>query len=161
ATAALAFLAKGKIDTVQSTLKDTKGSLTRTQGDLQTTKNDLKKTTEERDAANTKAEETQKTLDTTKTELTGVKGEQEAAQTAATAKETEITELKDKLAKATAPVVPGEKSEDPRLAPLQAEVQTAKAAEAEAKMMLEKTIAQGKDNEAKLGELQKKEQDRE
>ncbi len=161
ATAALGFLAKGQVDKLQSSLKDTKGSLTRTQGDLQTTKNDLKKSNEERDASNMKAEEAQKNLETTKTDLNKATSDLQAATAAGTAKDTEIADLKDKLSKIPSPTNPANPVEDPRIAQLQTEVQTAKAAEAEAKMLYQKKVDESKDNEVKLADLQKKESDRE
>jgi len=160
ATVAVGWLAKGQVDKLQSSLKDTKGSLARTQTDLQKTKNDLTKTTEERDAANTKAEETQKNLDAKTTELTGVKGELDTAKTNLTASASEVERLNKEIENLKKPGPDNPKGDDPRIASLQTELQTAQAATAEAKMLYEKKVAESRDNEVKLGELQKKEQDR-
>jgi hypothetical protein len=161
ATAALGFLAKGNIDKLQSTLKEKSSSLTKTQGDLQTSKNDLKKSNEERDAANTKAEETAKNLDQSKKDLDTAKGELDTAKTSVTGLTADLAKANEELEKLRKPAVAGGPSEDPRIAPLQAEVQTAKAEAAEAKKVLDLTIAQGKENEIKLAEATKRERDRE
>jgi len=160
ATAALGFLAKGNIDKLQSTLKEKSGSLNKAQSDLQTSKNDLKKSNEERDASNAKAEETGKALDQSKKDLDAAKGELDTAKASVTTLTAELADTKQKLADATKPVVPGGPSEDPRIAPLQAEVQAAKAEAAEAKKVLDLTVAQGKENEIKLAELTKRERER-
>lgn len=160
ATAALGFLAKGNIDKLQSTLKEKSGSLNKAQSDLQTSKNDLKKSNEERDAANTKAEETGKALDESKKELGNVKGELDTAKTSVTGLTADLAKANEELEKLRKPVVAGGPSEDPRIAPLQAEVQAAKAEAAEAKKVLDLTIAQGKENEIKLAEATKRERER-
>jgi len=162
ATAALGFLAKGNIDKLQSTLKEKAGSLTKAQSDLQTSKNDLKKSNEERDAANSKAEESVKALDDSKKELGNVKGELDTAKASVSTLTADLAKAKEDLANAAKPVGDGGKGvEDPRIAVLQQEVQTAKAAAAEAQKVLDLTVAQGKENEVKLAELTKRERDRE
>ncbi len=146
---------------MQSTLKEKAGSLTRAQSDLQTSKNDLKKSNEERDASNSKAEEAGKALDESKKELGTVKGELDTAKASVTTLTADLAKAKDDLVAAVKPVGDGGKGvEDPRIAPLQAEVQSAKAEAAEAKKVLDLTIAQGKENEIKLAEATKRERER-
>lgn len=73
AAAVLGFLAKGNIDSLQSSLKQTKGRLTSSENTLRKTEGDLKKTTEDLTAANTK-------IEGQTTEITGLKGKVDTAE---------------------------------------------------------------------------------
>ena len=68
ATAALGFLTKGKVDTLATSLANTKTALTTTESKLTTAKNDLTKTKEELTAATSKIEEKDKEIATQKTQ---------------------------------------------------------------------------------------------
>ncbi len=161
ATAVLGFLAKSNIDKLHSALKGSKAEVAKEQSGVQTAKNDLKKSTEERDAANTKAEEAVKNLEKKEDELKNAKSELDNAKSDVTAKATALDEANKKIADMTAgpkPVV--DNGEPPMVTEMKAQLQKAQAELAEAKTVLESQVNKGKENERLVMELRKKDSDR-
>lgn len=155
ATAALGFLAKGNIDKLQSSLKGMKGDLDAKKSQLTKAEGDKKKAEDELIAANAKAEAAVKDLDDAKKAADDAKKNAEEAKLVVGTKETEITDLKEKLAKAmgqptTAPL------EDPRVKELEAQLQKASTELAEAKQVSESMSGRVKDAESKTSAAEQK-----
>lgn len=163
ATAALGFLAKGNIDKLQTSLSNTKTTLTTTESKLTTTKNDLKKTTEELTAANSKIEEKDKEIVAQKTQAEELTKKVAEATTAMEAKVAEVTALNkiiDEM-KIVMGTPGGETGANPALDALKAEVAKAQAEVAESKSLVDALTQQKKNVEDKLVSLEQYKKTRE
>lgn len=155
ATAALGFLAKGNIDKLQSSLQGAKSELEMKKTQLAKAEGDKKKAEEELTAANTKAEAAVKDLDDAKKAADDAKKAADEAKLVVSTKETEITDLKKKLAdamggKPEAPVA------DPRVAELEGQLQKASMELAEAKQVSASMEGRVKDAETKTSAAEQK-----
>ncbi len=155
ATAALGFRAKGNADKLQTTLKDTKQTLTTTQGTLSLTKTELKKSQEELTAATGKIEEQGKEIATQKGQMDDLTKKIAEATTAMEAKTTEVATLtkqvEDLMKKGGVnPVLGGD---DPVVAALKAEVAKAQAEMAESKALVDSLTAKKKEIEDQMASL--------
>ncbi len=160
ATAALGFLAKGNADKLQTTLKDTKQTLTTTQSTLSLANSNLKKSQEELATAVAKADEATKEVATQKGQMDELTKKIEAATKDMEAKTAEVDDLKKKLASMT-PTVPGANTEkDPALEAMKAEVAKAQAEVAESKALIESLGQQKRSVEEKMVSLEKYKKDR-
>ncbi len=156
ATAALGYLAMGNANKLQTTLKDTKQTLTTTQGTLAQTKTDLKKTQEDLTAANGKIEEKDKEIATQKGQMDDLNKKIAEATTAMEAKTTEVATLTkqlDDLMKKGVPTVPGG-VEDPVVAALKQDVANAQKAAAESQALVDALTANKKELEDKMVALE-------
>lgn len=159
ATAALGFLAKGNIDKLQSTLKETKGSRDAAESKAKTAQAEAKKAEEERDTATAKAEETATKLTAAEGKASGLETQVAEAKLLADAKAQEVETLTKKIADMGTPTTTTG-VEDPRIAELSAQLQNAQAAAAEAKQVSESLSQRMKDNEVKLAAAEQKERQR-
>lgn len=160
ATAALGFLAKGNIDKLQSTLKGTKADLVAEAKKVRDAQAEVKKSTEERDAANTKAEEAAKQLTAKETEVTGLKGQVDAAKKLADDQTADVVRITEELRVAKEGMVGKPVPDDPRIAELTAQVAKAQAAAADAKLAADSMVNRLKDTETKLSAAELKERQR-
>ena len=154
ATAVLGFRAKDNADKLQTTLKDTKQTLTTTQGTLNLTKTELKKSQEDLTAATAKVEEQGKEIATQKGQMDDLTKKIAEATTTMEAKTMEVEELKKKIASmvpTTPGGVPGEK--DPIVEALKAEVAKAQTERDEAKQFADTLTAKKKEIEDQMASL--------
>ena len=155
ATAALGYLAMGNANKLQTTLKDTKQTLTTTQGTLAQTKTDLKKTQEDLTAANGKIEEKDKEIATQKGQMDELNKKIEVAGKEMEAKIAEYTDLKGKydaiMSKPGTPVAGGE---DPVILALKEEAAKAKGEAAEQKALVDALTEKKKELEDKMVALE-------
>ena len=154
ATAALGFLAKGNADKLQTTLKDTKQSLTTTQSSLSLAKSDLKKSQDELTAATAKMEEQTKEITTQKGQMDDLTKKIADAAKDMEAKVAEYTELKGKYdAMVKGPKDPTAIGEDPVIAALKKEVEDAKRSANESQALVESLTAKKQEIENQLSPL--------
>ena len=157
ATAALAFLAKGNIDKLKSTLLETKQSVVAEQAKAKAAQNETAKTKEDLTAANTKLEQTTKDLETKVVEATSLSTQIAEQKTIVEAKTKEVADLNEKLVNMGAPKPGGPNIEDPRIGELQGQLAKAQAELAEAKQVSESMNGRMKDMESKVSSAESKE----
>ncbi|MHA3770644.1 hypothetical protein ACXR0O_03790 [Verrucomicrobiota bacterium sgz303538] len=105
-TAGLGFMTKTKVDSLQSTLSQTKTDLSSTKSQLDNTKKDLTKTKDDLTAANKQIDDTKQKLTAAETERDEAKKKADDLNGQIAAREKTIAELEDKL-KGTSPDKPG------------------------------------------------------
>ena len=155
ATAALGFLAKGKIDEIQTLLKNTKQNLATTQTSLKKSTDDLTKTKEDLTAATGKIEEQGKEIATQKGQMDDLNKKIAEATTAMEAKTTEVATLTkqvEDLMKGTKPSPDG--AEPPIVTAMKAEVAKAQGEVAESKALVDSLTAKKKELEDKMASLE-------
>ncbi len=156
ATGALAFLAKGNIDKLKSTLLEAKSNASAEQAKAKTAQNEATKAKEDLTAANTKMEETSKSLETKIVEATGLStqlGEQKAL---VEAKTKEVEDLKKNIADMGTPKPGGPNVEDPRIGELQGQLAKAQAEAAELAQVNRSMSDKVKDADSKLSAVEAK-----
>ncbi|MDB6155072.1 MAG: hypothetical protein JWL90_3525 [Chthoniobacteraceae bacterium] len=145
-TGGLSFMTKTKVDALQSTLKDTKGTLATTKSTLTKTEGSLKSTQGELTAAKTTIDENSKEIAKQKSDLTAATESLKTAQADVLAKSNEVEELK-KL-QVVNPAVPG--GPDINVTELQDKLAKAQTALAEAEALRATFEKQKQDAEEKL-----------
>lgn len=160
ATAAVAFLAKGNIDKLQTSVKTNKQEADLQAGKARTALTEKDAAVKEKDAATAKADEATKALETATTEANSakLKGQELTAKVDSQTKEIEILNERISKMNPSAPVPTTPTGVDQVVVDaLKGDLQKAQAEAAEAKQMVDSLINKGKENEAKLADLQRKE----
>jgi hypothetical protein len=160
ATAALGFLAKGKVDILKSTLKETQSGLAMERTGHKKTKDDLTTITAELATATSKVEETTRQLATKTTEAEDLTKQITESKLLVDTKTREVEDLTRKLADAMTVKPAGDPGQNPVVADLTAQLQKAQAELAEAKQVSESIANRSKDTEAKLAALEQKDKNR-
>ncbi len=159
ATAALSFLAKGNIDKLQSTLKETKGSLSAAESKAKTAQGEAKAAGEERDAATAKAEEAAAALTAAQGKMSGLETQIAEGKVMTDTQATQIADLTKRIADMGSPTTTPS-APDPRVAELEAQLQNSQAVAAEAKQISDSLTQRMKENEVKLAAAEQKERAR-
>lgn len=156
ATAALSFLAKGNIDKLQSSLKESKGQLAAADGKVAAAKRDAEAAKKELAEGAATKEEAVKSLETAKADAEKAKSEASQAKNALDDKEKKIAELEKQIAE-TPKTAAAPQGEDPQVAALTAQLKEAQAQVAEQKQLNESLAARSKEAERKASEIEAKE----
>jgi uncharacterized coiled-coil protein SlyX len=156
ATAGLAFLAKGNIDKLKSTLLEAKSNVTAEQAKAKAAQNEATKAKEDLTAANAKLDESAKALEAKVVEATGLSTQVAEQKTLVEAKTKEVADLTEKLGKMGTPQPGVPNIEDPRIGELQGQLAKAHAELAEAKQVSESMSGRVKDMESKVSAAESK-----
>jgi hypothetical protein len=163
ATACVGFMLKGNVDKLQSAYGAAKGKIATAEGNARAAKSDAEKAQKEAKDANDKATAAEQTAQAKGKEADDAKMQLAEAKMVLEGKDKEIADLKAKSGPVdpTAPTKEQMAQKDAQIAEITAQKQSAEKERDEAKVAVESAIASGKQNEAQLVELKKKESDRE